>query len=517
MNERFAAIYARDPRRYFALSVAVVAGGAVAIELLWGILAARTFGIGVDDAFLPVLATALTALPGGLFAAWLMRNDLRPLIDWGLGKGRRDLATRRELLPIALGTPLRGALAIFMSGIAVGFPLIIAVFAAASEFDTQDYLLAVGGGLLGVLYMAIWVYNSLELVLRPLRAELGSAITRRERERIGSFSLIARVMIGLGVTAVVLGFASGVLIAPSNSSFWEGARIVVIVVGITALVGGSLALPLARGALAPIDDLIQGTRSVAAGDLETRVPVTSVDEFADLVISFNEMIDGLRESEALRTRNLELLDDVRRSRTRIVTASDEARRRVERDLHDGAQQRLMLLNLKLALAERRVADEPSAAAALLAECRWELAAALDDLRDLAHGIYPAVLTNDGLRGALSEAIAETPLRASLDCEQLGRYHPEVEAAVYFCCLEALQNAVKHAGEEARAMVRVSAAGDRLSFAVSDTGRGFDASTANGVGGLQNMADRIRALGGELHVDSRPGSGTTVAGTIALDR
>jgi signal transduction histidine kinase len=524
MNQRLAAMYARDPRRYLTLAVAVIVAGACAIELLWGILASRTYGIGFEDAVLPTAATALTAIPGALLATWFVRGDLRPLVGWALGRGPRDQGTRHDLLPIALGAPLRAALAVLIAGIAVGFPLIFAIFAAATSFDFQDFLLAIGGGLLGVLYMAIWIYNALELVLRPLRAELGSTITRERRERIGSFSLISRVLIGIGVTSVVLGFATGVLIAPSDSSFFEGARIAAIAVGISVIVGGSLALPLAKGALAPIDDLIEGTRSVAAGDLETRVPVTSVDEFADLVISFNEMVDGLREREALRSRNLELLDDVRRqaeqlsaSRSRIVAASDEARRRVERDLHDGAQQSLMLLNLKLAMAERTLADDRAAAAALLAECRSNLSGALDELRDLAHGIYPAVLTNDGLRGALTEAIVEAPLPASLDCDGIGRYDAELEAAVYFCCLEALQNAAKHAGDGARAAVRVSAASDRLSFTVADDGQGFDISAVNGSAGLQNMADRIGALGGELRVESEPGGGTTVAGTIALDR
>jgi signal transduction histidine kinase len=141
--------------------------------------------------------------------------------------------------------------------------------------------------------------------------------------------------------------------------------------------------------------------------------------------------------------------------------------------------------------------------------------AQSDLRDLAHDIYPQALEQDGLRAALGDAVGRGPIRATLDCDGIARYSPEVEAAVYFCCLEALQNAAKHAGEGATARVALHERDGCLSFAVADDGGGFDARAAASRGGLQNIADRIGALGGTLQIDSTPGRGTSLAGTIPI--
>jgi signal transduction histidine kinase len=294
-------------------------------------------------------------------------------------------------------------------------------------------------------------------------------------------------------------------------------------VGVAALIGTSLALPIARGSLAPIDDLRAGTRAVAAGDLSVQVPVTSTDEFADLVVSFNEMIAGLREREALRSQNVELLDDLSRhaeeltaSRARIVTASDAARQQVERDLHDGAQQHLMLLNLKLGLIQRQLAADPDAARGLLADARVDLDRALDELRDLAHGIYPQLLSSDGLVPALADAAAAAAIPVTIAERETGRYPSELEAAVYFCCVEALQNAGKHAGKGASVVISFAEDASVLRFEIADDGVGFDVAAVNGSEGLQNMADRMGALGGELRVDSLPGSGTRVLGSVPLE-
>ena len=201
-------------------------------------------------------------------------------------------------------------------------------------------------------------------------------------------------------------------------------------------------------------------------------------------------------------------------RARIVAASDESRRRVERDLHDGAQQNLVLLNLKLGQIERAAAGNPELKP-LIAESRAELERALGELRDLAHGIYPQVLTSDGLAAALSEASANSAIRVTIESNGAGRYPVEIEAAAFFCCLEALQNASKHAGEGASVTVSLSETDGELRFEVADDGIGFDPASVNGSAGLQNMADRIGALGGELAVDSAPGSGTRVSGSVPV--
>jgi signal transduction histidine kinase len=256
--------------------------------------------------------------------------------------------------------------------------------------------------------------------------------------------------------------------------------------------------------LGPIRQLRTGTRWVAAGGFGWRVPVVSTDELGELAGSFNRMAEGL----GTRT------EELRASRARIVASSDETRRKVERDLHDGAQQHLVLLDLKLGLAKKVVADNPRGVAAL-EEAQADLERALSELRDLAHGIYPSVLTNDGLPAALREAAARSPIPVTVEAEGNSRYRPELEAAVYFCCLEAMQNAGKYAGEAAKANVRLTRQGHELIFEVRDDGRGFDPASANGSAGLQNMSDRIGALGGEVSIESSPGKGTRVVGSVPI--
>jgi signal transduction histidine kinase len=228
------------------------------------------------------------------------------------------------------------------------------------------------------------------------------------------------------------------------------------------------------------------------------------------------MLDGLRERDALRGANAELVAELRASRDRVVAAADESRRRVERDLHDGAQQSLVLLNLKLGLAERTAGEDPEAVGALLREARADLDRALEELRDLAHGIYPQVLTTDGLAAALADAADGVAIAVDTALDGAGRYPPRVEAAVYFCCQEALQNAAKHAGQDAKVEIRLKAREGVLRFEVADDGAGFDPTPEAGSAGLQNMADRIGALGGELTVESNPGAGTRVNGSVPLE-
>jgi signal transduction histidine kinase len=226
-----------------------------------------------------------------------------------------------------------------------------------------------------------------------------------------------------------------------------------------------------------------------------------------VALGFNEMAERLAEHDV----------ELRASRARIVAASDEARRDVERDLHDGAQQYLVLLELKLGRLTRAVADDDlEAASTLTAEVREDLGRALSELRDLAHGIYPAVLESDGLPGALQAAAERSSIPVTVDSDGVGRYTQELEAAIYFCCLEALQNAAKHAGEGAKASVRLSQADGHVQFEVVDDGRGYDAAAVGPSAGLQNMADRIGALGGALQIESTPGAGTTVRGAVPIE-
>jgi signal transduction histidine kinase len=213
--------------------------------------------------------------------------------------------------------------------------------------------------------------------------------------------------------------------------------------------------------------------------------------------------------EELRQRNEEL----QASRARIVAASDESRRRIERNLHDGAQQHLVALAVKLGLARQLLGDASPATSTLLEELRSDVQTTIDELRELAHGIYPPLLRDRGLPEALATAGSRCPLPVTVDVRTRDRYPADVEAAVYFCCLEALQNAAKHAGPDATVSVTVEADEAGLRFCVHDTGPGFDTSRFVGGHGFTNMTDRLGAMGGRLEVRSDAGHGTSIGGAV----
>lgn len=211
---------------------------------------------------------------------------------------------------------------------------------------------------------------------------------------------------------------------------------------------------------------------------------------------------------------------LRRSQARLVAAADEERRRVERDLHDGAQQRLHAALVQAALAGRLLDRDPAAAEAVLASLQAELRQAVGELRELAQGLYPAVLTDHGLVEALGAVARRLPVPVAVVDSGMDRLPPDVEAAVYFCCVEALQNVVRHAGDDASATVTVEtdgtgSAGMVVRFRVADDGVGFDPATVAGGQGLQNLRDRAGALGGTVEVVARPGAGTVVSGVVPL--
>src|SRR5207344_1869796 len=222
------------------------------------------------------------------------------------------------------------------------------------------------------------------------------------------------------------------------------------------------------------------------------------------------LVRDVAAQAGLVLRNVALIDDLRASRQRLVAAADEARRRLERNLHDGAQQRLVALRITLGLARQVARSSPQEADELLAQTEREAQDALEELRDLARGIYPPLLADLGLAAALEAQAQKAALPVTVEAPGLGRYSQDVEAAVYFCVLEALQNAAKYAAAT-RAEVRLAASGHDLRFEVTDDGAGFDPGSKAYGTGLQGMADRLHAHGGSLAVRSAPGAGTTISG------
>ena len=212
----------------------------------------------------------------------------------------------------------------------------------------------------------------------------------------------------------------------------------------------------------------------------------------------------------LRSSNAEL----RASRARIVAAGDAQRSKIERDLHDGAQQHLIALRIKVGLASES-AEDPQVAKRF-AEVGSELEEILQELRELAHGLYPPVLRQFGLGDALASVSRRSVPPATVRAAGIGRYSEDIEAAVYFCCLEGLQNVGKHAGPDAHATIRLWERGSDLCFEVSDDGVGQEVESSRSFGnGLTNMSDRIAALGGDLTVESAPGRGTSVRGSLPV--
>jgi signal transduction histidine kinase len=207
------------------------------------------------------------------------------------------------------------------------------------------------------------------------------------------------------------------------------------------------------------------------------------------------------------------LAEVRASRARIAEAADAERRRIERDLHDGAQQRLVTALLGVNLARRGLGHGDPAVSELLASVADGLTEALAEIRELARGLHPALLSEAGLAVALEELAARLPMPAEADVGPLPELAPNVESTVYFVVAEALTNAVKHA-RATRVRIGVRHAGGVLAVSVGDDGRG-GADPAGG-SGLQGLADRVAALGGELTLISPPGGGTTVKAMLAID-
>jgi len=274
----------------------------------------------------------------------------------------------------------------------------------------------------------------------------------------------------------------------------------------------SPALPLEDGALPTVPDASLVLPVLHRGDLLGALSLTKLP--GERLTPTEEKLAGdLASGAGLVLRNVRLTEELL-ARLRLVAAQDAERRRLERNIHDGAQQQLVALAVKIRLARQLGAKDPGKANELLEQTEREVSHALEDLRDLARGIYPPLLADRGLVAALSGQVRRSPVPVEIHADGIGRYPQDAEAAVYFCCLEALQNVAKYANASS-ALIRLAEGDEDLAFEVSDDGVGFDPG-ARGYGtGLQGMADRLAALGGELEVRSAPGAGTTVNGRLPV--
>ena len=277
--------------------------------------------------------------------------------------------------------------------------------------------------------------------------------------------------------------------------------------------------PIVDGVLPSLGDVTASCPVRHQGELLGALAVTKPPN-ETLSPTEEKLLSDLAAQAGLVLRNVRLtaelvaqLEELQASRERIVKAGDEARRQLERNIHDGAQQELVALRVKLTVAQR-MAEQGKPVAALLEQINANANDAIENLRALARGIYPPLLASEGLAAALRAQADRAPIEIEIRSDDIGRFPKELEAAVYFCCLEALQNAAKYGGD-CRAVVEVVREDDQLRFTVRDDGPGFDPRTQGRGAGTQNMTDRVEALGGTLVIDSAPGAGTTVSGSIPV--
>jgi signal transduction histidine kinase len=269
--------------------------------------------------------------------------------------------------------------------------------------------------------------------------------------------------------------------------------------------------------------LVDGQELPPLPDADLSVPVMHQDQLLGAIAirmpkdellrpAGAQLVADVASQAGLVLSNAGLIEDLRASRQRLVTAQDEARRRLERNIHDGAQQDLVALTIKARLGA--TVEDLAQAREIFGELQADAAGTLENVRDLARGIYPPLLADLGLSAALNAQASKSPLPVTVEADGIGRFAQDTEAAVYFCCLEALQNTAKYA-HATQARICLRAQNGILSFTVSDDGTGYDARHTPTGSGLRNMADRLAALGGWLEVRSAPGQGTTITGHLPI--
>jgi signal transduction histidine kinase len=300
---------------------------------------------------------------------------------------------------------------------------------------------------------------------------------------------------GVGAARADVWVVVGSDLVPAGS--WPEARADRIAVGSD----GEVEIP-GTSAVVPVRD---------QGRLLGALSVTTVGE---PTATERKLLGDVASQAGLVLGNVRLIEELRASRQRLVAAQDEERRKIERNLHDGVQQQLVALNVQLGLIAKMVERDPGTAGEMAGELQARVNDALDDLRDLARGIYPPLLADKGLVAALQAQARKAPLPTSVDADGLGRYDRAVEGAVYFCALEAMNNIAKYA-QASHVDIVLSQQHGHLSFTVVDDGVGFDAAATPFGTGLQGMADRLDAIGGAVVVTSAPGAGTSIHGEVPV--
>jgi signal transduction histidine kinase len=437
----------------------------------------------------------------GIF--WLVAT---PLVALGIPISIGIAIVRYRLFDIDVvisKTIVYGALAAFITVVYVG--LVVGIGQVAGSVSTPA-LSAVAAAIVAIAFQPLRrrvqrVANRFVYGERATPYEVLSGFSEHLAGMYGAQDLLVRmaqvVAEGTGASEARVWVAVGGLLRPS-ARWPEGGPAAEPV----RLAGE--AMPLIPGASRAVE-VSQGGELLGAISVSKPPsdPLTPTEE---------RLLGDLAGQAGLVLRNVRLIEELRASRQRIVAAQDERARALERNIHDGAQQQLVALAVKLRLARSFAEKDPPKTGELLDALQAEAVDALENLRDLARGIYPPLLADQGLAAALVAQARKSAVPVSVEADSVGRYPQEVEAAVYFCALEALQNIAKYANASS-ATLRLSASNGDLRFEVVDDGAGFDPATTSHGSGLLGMADRLDAVGGSLSVRSVPGVGTTVVGSV----
>lgn len=493
-------LYTRFRTKYLWILVAITAAAVECAVPLLVLIIGPVFGGGRSTILSIMVPASMLGIPTlwwvvrthhASAVAYLRGDDPGPPPDEVWRSSVAELAYGVFLIVCGYWVPLTaGAI---LTGVMLGSgALLTAVFC---------YAVTVSAALLGSLFFLVW-----EAALRPLARELAPRLSADILVDSRGPSISMKLFILLTTISLFNGFAVGSVALIPRSHDARAAVAALTSVAVSIGLAATVITMLRRSFVTRIDEIRGALDLVESGKREdvTLAPLAG-DELDEVTDSFNGMVRQLEQRE----------EDMRDSRARIVAVADSERRRMERDLHDGAQQYMALIGLQLSNHAENVASDPNLRAEV-EELQSTLAAAQAELRNLAHGIYPATLETEGLAPAIREAAGRATVPVTVTSDGVTRLARDVEAALYFCCLEALQNVGKYAGPDATVRVTLSRIGSRINFAVSDDGVGFNVAAHVHGHGLTNMQDRIGALGGEIAVTSVPDEGTTVTGWVPTD-
>lgn len=448
--------------------------------------------------FLAVLVAVVIAA-AGVIAQFIALRLVAPLRR--TPRSQQDLAAAWEA---AVSFPLTFAVRSMTMGLVLISPAVIVGFGHAFGFRIPLLIYAaIGIAQITAVTVIVLIFVAAVLV-RPFLTDLqkklevlpsSQTVTLRTR-------LILLIPIGVGATATGAAFAQPTRIGITTST--------IVAIALTSAFALFMWTPVtalfAHSMLTPIADLQAATERIKHGDYSQPIAEMWADELGAVAVSLNEAMRGLSERQ-------QMARDVRESRARIVAAADASRKRIERNIHDGAQQRLVALTLDARLLETQIPtmsdDETIAAVQQLAEGLKE---ALAELRDLARGLHPAILTTDGLGPALTQLAARSAVPISVDAPS-ERLPDQVETTAYFVAAEALANVAKYA-RATHAAVTATHENGRLSIEIVDDGVG--GACASSGSGLSGLADRVAAIGGRLTVESESGKGTRIAADLPVD-